>query len=186
MNARADARMHQYEEQTRTSGVIYVLMIVVALAFGGFVWQLYGAEEVARIEAQPGPYKVEGLQAAPDADDEAAAFQTAQPAPTPRTSDSAIGTAASTNAVAPADGGPYVAQLAALRSEEAVQAAWRRFSSRAPALFDAAKMDVQRADLGARGTYYRVRAGYFASRAEAAQFCMHIREMGQDCIPAAR
>lgn len=179
--------MHQYEEQTRTSGVIYVLMIVVALAFGGFVWQLYGGEEVARIEAQPGPYKVEGLQAAPDAGDEAAASHTAQPELTPRASEGVSGTAASTNAApAPIQAGPYVAQLAALRSEEAVQAAWRRFSSRAPALFDAAKMDVQRADLGARGTYYRVRAGYFASRAEAAQFCMHIREMGQDCIPAAR
>ncbi len=182
VNARADARMHQYEEQTRTSGVIYVLMIVVALAFGGFVWQLYGAEEATRIEAPPGPYKVEGSQAAPGAGEdgetsEAGQLETAPPR---------AAVAATTAVAAPAGTGPYVAQLAALRSEEAVQAAWRRFSNRAPALFGDATMDVQRADLGARGTYYRVRAGYFASRAEAAQFCVRIREMGQDCIAAAR
>jgi hypothetical protein len=76
--------------------------------------------------------------------------------------------------------------LAALRSEEAVSAAWRRFEGRAPDLFSAAQLDVQRADLGARGVYYRVRAGYFASREEAARFCERIRELGQDCVPTAR
>lgn len=179
--------MHQFEEQTRTSGVIYVLMIVVALAFGGFVWQLYGAEEATRIEAPPGPYKVEGSLAASDAEEQDSGLATAQPETSPLTAaaEQRPGTPPSA-LVAPADEGPYVAQLAALQSEGAVQEAWRRFNTRAPALFGAAKIDVQRADLGARGTYYRVRAGYFQSRGEAARFCVRIRELGQDCIPAAR
>jgi hypothetical protein len=82
--------------------------------------------------------------------------------------------------------GPYVAQLAALQSEAAVDTAWRRLSSRAPDLFANARLDVERADLGARGVYHRVRAGYFADRENAALFCERIRQMGQDCIVAAR
>jgi hypothetical protein len=53
-------------------------------------------------------------------------------------------------------------------------------------LFAQAQLDVQRADLGQRGIYFRVRAGYFADRANASRFCERIRQMGQDCIPVAR
>jgi hypothetical protein len=53
-------------------------------------------------------------------------------------------------------------------------------------LFANARLDVERADLGARGVYHRVRAGYFADRENAALFCERIRQMGQDCIVAAR
>ena len=82
--------------------------------------------------------------------------------------------------------GPFVAQVAALQSEAAVDAAWTRLSSRAPDLFARARLDVERADLGARGIYFRVRAGYFADRANATRFCDRIRQMGQDCIVVAR
>jgi cell division septation protein DedD len=82
--------------------------------------------------------------------------------------------------------GPYVVQLAALQSEAAIEPAWRRLASRAPQLFAAAALDVERADLGARGVYYRVRAGYFADRANATMFCDRIRQMGQDCIVSTR
>jgi hypothetical protein len=81
--------------------------------------------------------------------------------------------------------GRYVVQLAALQSEAAIDASWRRFVSRAPGLFAGASMDVQRADLGPRGIYHRVRAGYFASSDDATLFCERIRQMGQDCIVAA-
>jgi len=85
-----------------------------------------------------------------------------------------------------ASSGPYVAQLAALQSEDAVDVAWRRLASRAPGLFAQARLDVERADLGARGVYHRVRAGYFADRDNAARFCERIRQMGQDCIVVSR
>lgn len=191
-----DPRTHAYDDQSRHSVVIYVLMLVIALAFGGFLWQLYQSPETPRIAAPPGPYKVEppaemtapsavetvvepenvdsadlnGAAAAEASEAEEAAIGPPQLAPTPRF----------------AAEGPYVAQLAALQSEAAVQPAWRRLSSRAPGLFASAHLDVERADLGARGVYYRVRAGYFTDRAEAARFCERIRQMGQDCIPATR
>jgi hypothetical protein len=82
--------------------------------------------------------------------------------------------------------GRYVAQLAALQSEAGVEAAWRRYASRAPDLFAHAQLDVERADLGQRGIYYRVRAGYFTDRENAARFCARIRQMGQDCVVTAR
>ena len=82
--------------------------------------------------------------------------------------------------------GRFVAQVAALQSQDAVQPAWQRLSSRAPGLFAHAQLDVERADLGQRGVYFRVRAGFFADRANATLFCERIRQMGQDCIPVAR
>jgi len=174
--------------------MIYILMIVVAVAFGGFLWQLYSAPEIPRIPAPAGPYKIEPPADAPNAPDatESAVFETAAPTP----ASAAAGAAAETptpegapQLAAPpqfVSNGPYVAQLAALQSEAAVDQAWRRLSSRAPQLFAPARLDVERADLGPRGVYYRVRAGYFPDRANATRFCERIRQMGQDCIVAAR
>lgn len=96
----------------------------------------------------------------------------ARPAPPP----------APTGVPAMAADGPYLAQIASLRSSEAADAAWTRFSRRSPALFQSARKDVQQADLGERGVYFRVRAGYFASRADAAQFCGQVKALGQECL----
>lgn len=102
--------------------------------------------------------------------------------------------AAPTRASAPAPGappaiaaeGPFLAQIASLRSADAADAAWTRFSHRAPDLFSAARKDVQQADLGERGVYFRVRAGYFANRADAAQFCGQVKALGQECLVVAK
>jgi hypothetical protein len=67
-----------------------------------------------------------------------------------------------------------------------VQQAWARLASRAPQLFASARLEVERADLGQRGVYHRIRAGYFADRANASRFCERIRQMGQDCIVTTR
>ncbi|MGQ0532873.1 MAG: SPOR domain-containing protein [Caulobacteraceae bacterium] len=193
MSRSYDPRMHAYDEQSRHAGVLYVLMLVIAVAFGGFLWQLYSAPEIPRITAPPGPYKVE-----PPPEQPASAPAVAETAPAPvdvslaqeELPPTAVvdlnpqpETAAMPRFV---PNGPYIAQLAALQSEAAVDNAWRRFASRAPDLFANARMDVERADLGARGVYHRVRAGFFADRENASLFCERIRQMGQDCIVAAR
>lgn len=192
-----DPRMHAYDDRGRGAGVIYVLMLVIAVAFGGFVWQLYSAPDIPHIAADPGPYKVAPPPEARAALDqtETEAFEQAAPQAltAAETEVAQVEDAPPTGGppqlpAAPqfAAGGPYVAQLAALQSEAAVDQAWRRLASRAPQLFAAARLDSQRADLGQRGIYYRVRAGYFADRANAARFCERIRQMGQDCIVTAR
>jgi hypothetical protein len=185
--------MHAYDDKTRHAGMLYVLMIVIAVAFGGFLWQLYSAPEIPRIPAPAGPYKVEpppeappsvqAVEATPAPADPSAAAEEELPPPAVVDLNPQPETGAMPRFVA---NGPYVAQLAALQSEAAVDNAWRRFASRAPDLFSNAHMDVERADLGARGVYHRVRAGYFADRANASLFCERIRQMGQDCIVAAR
>jgi hypothetical protein len=186
--------MHAYDEQARHSGVIYVLMLVIALAFGGFLWQLYRSPDIPRIAAPSEPYKTEPrVETPPDMVESGEALTVSEAMDEGATSEPPAADAATELGrpqLAPAPrfvvNGPYVAQLAALQSEAAVEPAWRRFSSRAPDLFASARLDVERADLGPRGIYYRVRAGYFADRAEAARFCERIRQMGQDCIPTAR
>jgi hypothetical protein len=204
MSRSYDPRMHAYDDRTRHAGTIYILMLVVAVAFGGFLWQLYSAPEIPHINAEAGPYKIEPPPEAANAPDavEQGAFndvlegRTEEAAVTPREGPETVLADAETPVVvgppqlgaAPdfVSNGPYVAQLAALQSEAAVDQAWRRLSSRAPQLFADARLDTQRADLGQRGIYYRVRAGYFADRANASRFCDRIRQMGQDCIVAAR
>jgi cell division septation protein DedD len=63
---------------------------------------------------------------------------------------------------------------------------WARLSARDPALFADASLDVQYADLGQQGIYWRVRAGAFADRANAEAFCSRVRTLGQDCIAVRR
>jgi hypothetical protein len=41
---------------------------------------------------------------------------------------------------------------------------------------------VQRADLGDRGIYYRLRVGPMASSNVANEFCMMFRSSGGDCL----
>src|SRR5690242_16022869 len=75
--------MHGYDDtRGRGAGVIYVLMLVIAIGFGAFVWQLYSAPDVPHIAAEPGPYKMAAApEAAPAPDQgEAAAATDATPA----------------------------------------------------------------------------------------------------------
>ena len=182
---------------------MYVLMLVIAAAFAGFVWNWYsGSSQIPVIRAPAGAYKVAPAPDALTAPDEAESntlYESleghSEPAPvTPRPGPEAPaadhtpegGVAQLGAAPRFVSDGPYVAQVAALQSEASVNPAWARLSSRAPQLFESARLDVERADLGARGIYYRVRAGYFADRANATRFCDRIRRMGQDCIAVAR
>jgi hypothetical protein len=192
LSTRYDPRMHEYDEKSRHAGMIYLLMLVVAVAFGGFVWQLYSTPNIPRIPALPGAYKIAPPEITEPDPREAALTE-------PEVENAPAGASTPAEEAPPAAGPPqlapapvfasngrYVAQLAALQSEAGVDAAWQRYESRAPDLFRNARLDVERADLGQRGTYFRIRAGYFADRANAARFCERIRQMGQDCIVAAR
>lgn len=182
---------------------VYVLMLVIAGAFAGFIWNWYaGAGETPVIRAPAGAYKIvppDDAGTAPDEAEQNALYDSlegqtetaeATPRPGPEAPVENAPPVGGPPTLAPAPSfardGPFVAQVAALQSEAAVDAAWTRLSSRAPDLFNRARLDVERADLGARGIYFRVRAGYFADRANAARFCDRIRQMGQDCIVVSR
>lgn len=78
--------------------------------------------------------------------------------------------------------GAFKVQLAAFRDQQAADAAWTQLTTRHRAKFSGAGKHIQRADLGARGVFYRLRAGSFADRAGANAFCNALKSAGEDCI----
>jgi len=85
-----------------------------------------------------------------------------------------------------ASNGSFQVQLSALRSREAAESAWSRMQSSAPDLFVGANLDIQRADLGAKGVFYRLRVGTFPNREAAKGFCADVKAAGKDCMVVAR
>ncbi|MEQ9315880.1 MAG: SPOR domain-containing protein, partial [Henriciella sp.] len=81
-----------------------------------------------------------------------------------------------------ARGGEYLVQISALRSEEAATEAWAKARRSNPDIFEGASMSIERADLGAKGIFYRLRAGAFGSRDTASEFCDALKAEGGDCI----
>ncbi len=83
-------------------------------------------------------------------------------------------------AAAPSRAGGYVLQLAAFRDESSARAAFAKLQNKFPAL-KTLGADIQRADLGAKGIYYRLRAG-FLSKADATTLCGDLAAKGQACF----
>jgi hypothetical protein len=79
-----------------------------------------------------------------------------------------------------------VVQVAALKTAAAAHAAWARLQKAHPALLGTRELAIQRADLGDRGIFFRVRAGFFAARAGARELCSALKARGQDCLVKRR
>lgn len=78
--------------------------------------------------------------------------------------------------------GEFLVQIAALRSQSAADAAWQKSVAGLPDMYAGAEKHVQRADLGAKGVFYRLRVGSFDQRADASTFCDALKEKDQTCI----
>ncbi len=126
------------------------------------------------VEEDVGPAPVD-LRPAPE---EAAPAPQPEPEPAPAP--------AAQQPVQTATGGAWLVQLAALRTEDEARATWSRIASAHPAILSGASMDIQRADLGERGIYYRVRAAAFSTKPAAEDFCSRLKQAGQDCIVVGR
>ncbi len=79
--------------------------------------------------------------------------------------------------------GTHVVQVGAFRSNDEAVAQWNRMASRLDGYLDGKMRDVERADLGDRGVYHRLRIGPFNSSQEANEYCAGLKERGQDCLP---
>lgn len=88
-------------------------------------------------------------------------------------------------ATAPASAGAYVVQLLALRDEASAKAAWGKLTQKYRSLADHA-LDIEKADLGEKGVFYRVRAAGFPSKSDATRFCGDLKKAGQDCMVRKR
>lgn len=78
--------------------------------------------------------------------------------------------------------GGWQIQLIASKNKTAVEKTWTDLSAKYADLKNMPH-EIQASDLGAQGMFYRLRAGSFASKAEAAQACSNLKAKGlHDCI----
>ncbi len=82
--------------------------------------------------------------------------------------------------------GGFVVQLASLRAKAGARPAWARILKDHPALLGERVLAIQQVDLGDRGIFYRVQAGFFVARAEARALCDALKARGQDCLVVKR
>ena len=85
-----------------------------------------------------------------------------------------------------AKAGDYVVQLAALRVKDSARPAWTQMQKAHPALLGDRELAIQKVDLGDRGIFYRVQAGFFTDRAGASELCNALKARGQDCLVVKR
>jgi len=78
--------------------------------------------------------------------------------------------------------GGYFVQLASVRSDQSARKEWTRLKKAHTDLFDDLTLDVQRADLGDRGIFYRIRVGPFPNRATAQDMCAQIKAAKLGCL----
>ena len=91
---------------------------------------------------------------------------------------------AATNAVrtARSAGRDYLVQVSSQKNEADVQASYRALQNKFPAALGSRPPVIKRADLGAKGVYYRTMVGPFGSTEEAAQFCGNLKSAGGQCV----
>jgi hypothetical protein len=95
----------------------------------------------------------------------------------------ALGNANSAAPAAPSvSGGGYAVQVTSERSESNAQAALQALQAKYPSQLSGRQPIIRRADLGAKGIYYRLLVGSFASAEEAAGFCSKLKAAGGNCI----
>jgi hypothetical protein len=78
--------------------------------------------------------------------------------------------------------GGYAVQVTARRSKADAQASFLALQSKFPRQLGGRTASFQRADLGAKGIYYRAMVGPFASSGAADQFCGSLKAAGGECI----
>jgi cell division protein FtsN len=81
-----------------------------------------------------------------------------------------------------ATGGAYVLQIGAYKSQADADAAWKSYKAKHAALLSGYSDDVQQADLGEKGTWYRLRVGGLSDREVASALCDRLKADGGACI----
>jgi hypothetical protein len=100
-------------------------------------------------------------------------------APRPLTPVPSMPAAASSPAAAM---GGAVLQIGAYKSQAEADAAWKAYKAKHAALLAGATQDVQQADLGDKGTWYRLRLVGFPSKDVALAMCDRLKADGAGCF----
>ena len=105
----------------------------------------------------------------------------ARAAPAQRTA-AATPTQLAPAATASSGGGSYAVQVSSQRSEAEAQAAFRALQGKFPGQLGGKQPLIRRADLGAKGIYFRAMVGPFATGGEASEMCSSLKAAGGSCI----
>lgn len=132
------------------------------------------------VDASPAP-QTRRSDPEPQAETETPAPELRQPDPTPPPA----ATPAPSQPAAQSDGA-FVAQIAAFRSREDAEAGWIAFTTRFSDITVGYAPDIQRADLGDRGVFHRLRVAAFPTRQAALDFCAQLDARGQACMVRTR
>jgi hypothetical protein len=149
--------------------------------------------ETAQAEPpKPAPVKAAPVKAAPAPAAKAAAPKAAATPPAPKPVQVAVATKQATPVTlsggyspAFASGGRFVVQIAAPASEDGAIAEWNKGKKKAPGLFQSAERIIVQADVNGH-TVYRLRAGSFATGADADAFCDAFKAAGGQCFRTAK
>jgi len=82
--------------------------------------------------------------------------------------------------------GAFRIQLAAVKSEDAAQAAWKKLMKTHPDVLKGLKLNVVKVDRGADGALFRVQGGPFADRNAAESACGKLKQKSQACLVVAQ
>jgi cell division septation protein DedD len=85
----------------------------------------------------------------------------------------------------PPPSGGMLVQISSQRTEDAARATYRDLQTRYPGILGSYDVNIQRAEIPDRGTFYRVRVGPF-SASDAQRLCNDLKAAGGDCILAQR
>src|SRR5262249_29733589 len=78
--------------------------------------------------------------------------------------------------------GVFRVQLAAVKSADAAQVAWKKLTKTYPDVLKGLKLEVVKLDRGTDGALYRVQAGPFADRSAAETACSRLKGKNQGCL----
>jgi cell division septation protein DedD len=145
------------------------------------------------LSAAAKPAKPPAMETRPTIDEPPADVATPAPAPAaPAAADAAAApdqaTVASAEPAAappaPAAGGGFFVQLSSEGSMADAQSTYGRAQQKFPAVLGKLDPQIQQADLGAKGVFYRVRVGPWGSRKEAVDLCESLKAAGGNCFVA--
>ena len=77
--------------------------------------------------------------------------------------------------------GAYAVQVTSQRTESDAQTSYRSLQQQFPSVLGSRQPVIRRADLGAKGTYYRAQIN-FGTQGEASEFCGSLKAAGGQCV----
>jgi cell division protein FtsN len=80
--------------------------------------------------------------------------------------------------------GSYLLQVGAFKSDAEARTAWKAYQSKHATLLNGFGPDVQKVDLGEKGTWYRLRIASFSDKDAAAALCERLKAQGGSCFLA--